>query len=322
MRIDILTLFPEMCEAVLSESILKRARGAGLVEIHCRDIRPYTKDKHHRVDDSPYGGGFGLVMQAQPVYDCYRALCAELGKKPHLIYMSPAGQTLTQQKVKALSEMDNLVLLCGHYEGMDERVLEEIVDEEVSIGDYVLTGGELPALVLADSITRMQPGVLAADEAFEKESHYDFLLEYPQYTKPPVWMNRAVPEVLLTGHHGNIDRWQREQMLERTLKRRPDLLQKAQLTAADILYLRTFPESRDCPFLTDRLADCVEDYVRTQKKVSPTSLQRKFKMEYALAVRMLDILEQRGVVSAYEKGKPRTVLPSQGEEYVEISETE
>ena len=308
MRIDILTLFPDMCEAVLGESILKRARGAGLIEINCRDIRPYTLDKHHRVDDSPYGGGYGLVMQAQPVYDCYQALCTELGKKPHLIYMSPAGKTLTQQKVRELSKLDNLVLLCGHYEGMDERVLEEIVDEEISIGDYVLTGGELPALVVADSIARMQPGVLAADEAFEKESHYSFLLEYPQYTKPPVWRDRAVPEILFTGHHEKIDAWQRRQMLERTLKRRPDLLEKAELNAQDILYLYSFPESEDCPFLFDRLTDEAETYVRTQKKVSPTSLQRKLKTDYALAVRLLDALEERGVVSAYEKGKPRTVL--------------
>ena len=191
MRIDILTLFPEMCEAVLSESILKRARGAGLIDIRCRDIRPYTLDKHHRVDDSPYGGGYGLVMQAQPVYDCFEALCAETGDRPHLVYLSPAGQTLTQSKARELAALPHLALLCGHYEGMDERVIEEIVDEEISIGDYVLTGGELPALVLADCITRMQPGVLAADEAFEKESHYASLLEYPQYTKPPVWHGRG-----------------------------------------------------------------------------------------------------------------------------------
>ena len=308
MRIDILTLFPAMCEAVLSESILKRARGAGLVDIRCRDIRAYTLDKHHRVDDAPYGGGYGLVMQAQPIYDCYRALCAEVGTKPHLVYLSPAGQTLTQQKVRELSRMEHVALLCGHYEGVDERVLEEIVDEEISIGDYVLTGGELPALVLADSITRMLPGVLAADEAFEKESHYASLLEYPQYTKPPVWRDRAVPEILFSGHHGNVDAWQRQQMLSRTLLRRPDLLEHAQLDAADFLYLYTFPQSRDLPFLFERLTDCAEAYVRTQKKVSPTSLQRKLKTDYALSVRLLDALEARGVVSAYEKGKPRVVL--------------
>ena len=308
MRIDILTLFPDMCEAVLSESILKRARGAGLVDIRCRDIRPYTLDKHHRVDDSPYGGGYGLVMQAQPIYDCFRALCTETGDRPHLIYLSPAGRTLTQQKVRELAGMTHIALLCGHYEGVDERVLEEIVDEEISIGDYVLTGGELPALVLADSITRLLPGVLAADEAFEKESHYGALLEYPQYTKPPVWHDRAVPEILFSGHHANVEAWQRRQMLERTLLRRPDLLEKAQLDAADILYLYTFPQGRELPFLFTKLTDCAEQYVNTQKKVSPTSLQRKLKTDYALAVRLLDALEARGVVSAYTPGRPREVL--------------
>ena len=311
MRIDILTLFPAMCEAVLSESILKRARGAGLVDIRCRDIRAYTLDRHHRVDDSPYGGGYGLVMQAQPIYDCFASLCAETGTRPHLIYMSPAGQLLTQEKVRQLSRMDHIALLCGHYEGVGERVLEEIADEEISVGDYVLTGGELPALVLADSITRMLPGVLAADEAFEKESHYASLLEYPQYTKPPVWRGRAVPEILFSGHHAHVDAWQRRQMLERTLLRRPELLRGAELSAEDILYLYTFPQSGALPFLFDRLTDCAEQYVRTQKKVSPTSLQRKLKTDYALAVRLLDALEKRGVVSAYEKGKPRLVLTAE-----------
>ncbi len=238
MRIDILTLFPDMCEAVLSESIMKRARGAGLIEINCRDIRAYTKDKHHRVDDSPYGGGYGLIMQAQPIHDCFMSLCEELCKRPKLIYMSPQGATLTQEKVKELSKLDNLVLLCGHYEGIDERVIEEIVDEEISIGDYVLTGGELPALVLSDAIARMQPGVLSADEAFEKESHYSHLLEYPQYTRPFEWHGMEVPEVLISGHHANIEQWQREKMLERTLERRPDLLGLADLTDKDKKYLR------------------------------------------------------------------------------------
>lgn len=238
MRIDILTLFPDMCEEVLSESIMKRARGAGLIEINCRDIRAYTKDKHHRVDDSPYGGGYGLIMQAQPIHDCFMSLCEELRKRPKLIYMSPQGATLTQEKVKELSKLDNLVLLCGHYEGIDERVIEEIVDEEISIGDYVLTGGELPALVLSDAIARMQPGVLSADEAFEKESHYSHLLEYPQYTRPFEWHGMEVPEVLISGHHANIEQWQREKMLERTLERRPDLLGLADLTDKDKKYLR------------------------------------------------------------------------------------
>ncbi|MCR5483959.1 MAG: tRNA (guanosine(37)-N1)-methyltransferase TrmD [Clostridiales bacterium] len=245
MRIDILTLFPDMCYSVLSESILKRARGAGLIEINCRDIRAYTKDKHHRVDDSPYGGGYGLIMQTQPIYDCFMSLCDELGKRPHLVYMSPQGQVLTQEKVKELSKLDNLALLCGHYEGVDERILDEIVDEEISIGDYVLTGGELPALVIADAVTRMQPGVLAADEAFEKESHFSGLLEYPQYTRPFDWHGAEVPEILLSGHHANIERWQREQSLMRTFDRRPDLLSDAELSDADKKFLKKYIEEKN-----------------------------------------------------------------------------
>ena len=180
MRIDLLTLFPEMCDAVLRESIIGRARERGLVELNCRNIRDYTLDKHNRVDDTPYGGGMGMVMQAQPIYDCFQALCEEIGKRPRLIYLSPQGRVLTQQRVRKLAEYDNLALLCGHYEGVDERVIAELVDEEISIGDYVLTGGELPALVLTDAICRMLPGVLANEEAFQEESHFHSLLEYPQ----------------------------------------------------------------------------------------------------------------------------------------------
>ncbi len=308
MRIDILTLFPAMCEAVLSESIMKRARGAGLIEINCRDIRAYTKDKHHRVDDSPYGGGFGLVMQNQPIYDCYRSLCEDIGKKPYVVYMSPAGKPLTQQKAVELASNENIAIVCGHYEGVDERVLEEIVDEEISIGDYVLTGGELPALVLADCIARMEPGVLAADEAFEKESHYSFLLEHPQYTKPPEWNGREVPNVLMSGNHKNIEQWQREKSLERTLKRRPDMLIKADLSATDILYLYAFEESKECPFLFDKLLLKVEEFVKTQKKISPTTLSRKLKTDLKMAVKLVRELEKRGVIAPSEKGKPHEVI--------------
>ena len=223
MRIDILTLFPEMCEAYYSESVIGRARGKGLIEINAVNIRDYTLDKHNRVDDTPYGGGMGMLMQAQPIYDCFNALCEKLGKRPHLIFMSPEGKTLTQQRATALSELDNIALLCGHYEGVDERVLEAIVDEEISIGDYVLTGGELPALVLTDCIARMVDGVLPNDEAKSKESHYDGLLEYPQYTKPAVWNGMSVPDVLLSGHHANIEKWREEQSLKRTKERRPDM---------------------------------------------------------------------------------------------------
>ena len=237
MRIDILTLFPEMCNSVLSESIIGRARENGFVEIECTDIRDYTADKHNRVDDAPYGGGPGMIMQAQPIYDCFEALCKKLGKRPRLIYMSPQGKVLTQQKVKELAQEESIAILCGHYEGVDERVIEEIVDEEISIGDYVLTGGELPALILADSIARMLPGVLAGEEAYSEESHYSSLLEYPQYTRPPEWHGRQVPQVLLSGHHGNIKKWRREQSLKRTYERRADLLERAQLDKNDKKFL-------------------------------------------------------------------------------------
>ena len=237
MRIDILTLFPELCEAVLKESIVGRSRERGLVEINCLNIRDYTTDKHRRVDDSPYGGGAGMILQAQPIYDCFAALCEDSGKRPHLIYLSPQGKVLTQDRIKELSAMGNIALLCGHYEGVDERIIEEIVDEEVSIGDYVLTGGELPALVLADSITRILPGVLASDESFEQESHYASLLEYPQYTRPYDWHGAEVPDVLLSGHHANITQWRREQSLKRTWERRPEMLKTAELDKKDREFL-------------------------------------------------------------------------------------
>lgn len=224
MRIDILTLFPEMCESVLSESIIGRAREKKCVEIHCRQIRSFSTDKHNRVDDAPYGGGMGMIMQPQPIYDCFTTLCEEIGERPYLVYMSPQGKTLTQEKVKELSKLSNLAILCGHYEGVDERVLEEIVDEEISVGDYVLTGGELPALIVADSVSRMLPGVLSDETCFTDESHFSGLLEYPQYTRPPVWHERAVPEVLLSGNHAKIERFRRKKAFERTLKKRPEML--------------------------------------------------------------------------------------------------
>lgn len=237
MRIDILTLFPEMCLSVLNESIIGRARESGAVTIECRNIRDYTLDKHNRVDDAPYGGGTGMIMQTQPIYDCFESLCSELGTRPHLVYMSPKGKVLTQAKAKELSQLENIAILCGHYEGVDERVLEEIVDEEISIGDYVITGGELPALILADCISRMLPGVLPNEDAFTLESHYSGLLEYPQYTRPYEWHGKTVPEVLISGHHANIQKWQREKSLEITLAKRPDLLSKADLTEQDKVYL-------------------------------------------------------------------------------------
>lgn len=237
MRIDILTLFPAMCDAVMSESIIGRARQAGKVEINAIDIRDYTLDKHRRVDDKPYGGGMGMVMAPQPIYDCFQALCEEIGTRPHLIYLTPQGKTLTQERVKELAKLDNIALLCGHYEGIDERVIDALEPEEISVGDYVLTGGELPALIVADAVSRMLPGVLSDDECFEEESHYNSLLEYPQYTHPSEWQGRTVPDVLLSGHHANVEKWRRERSLERTFERRPDMLETASLTEIDKLFL-------------------------------------------------------------------------------------
>lgn len=238
MRIDIMTLFPEMCESVLNESIIGRARQQGAVEIECINIRDYTLDKHNRVDDAPYGGGMGMLMQTQPIYDCYEYIKKNSGgQNPHLIYMSPQGKTLTQERVKELAKMPHIVLLCGHYEGIDQRIIDEIVDEEISIGDYVLTGGELPALVLADSIARMIDGVLPNDEAKALESHYNGLLEYPQYTRPFEWHGEKVPAVLISGHHANIEKWRHEKSLEVTLKKRPEMLKKANLSKKDKEYL-------------------------------------------------------------------------------------
>ena len=227
MRIDIATLFPDMCEAVLGESIIGRARKAGKIELHCHQIRDYTLDKHHRVDDSPYGGGKGMVMQAEPIYRCYQAVCAELDEKPYVIYMSPKGNVFSQKKAAELSEKKNIFVICGHYEGVDQRIIDKIVDEEISIGDYVLTGGELPAMVICDAAARLVPGVLAADECFMDESHYSGLLEYPHYTRPEVWEGMEVPPVLLTGHHKNIAAWRHEQALKITAERRPDMLEKS-----------------------------------------------------------------------------------------------
>ncbi|MBR5371585.1 MAG: tRNA (guanosine(37)-N1)-methyltransferase TrmD [Oscillospiraceae bacterium] len=226
MRIEIATLFPEMCEAVLSTSIIGRARAKGAIEVQCHQIRQYTLDKHNRVDDSPFGGGMGLVMQAQPIYDCWKAVAAMDGQPMHTIYLSPKGKTLTQQRVRELAEIPRIFMLCGHYEGVDQRVLDRIVDEEISIGDYVLTGGELPALVLTDAIARMCENVLPSAEAYEDESHYNGLLEYPQYTRPEIWEGEGVPAVLLSGHHKNIRAWRTEQSIALTKERRPDLWSK------------------------------------------------------------------------------------------------
>ncbi len=233
MRIDILTLFPEMCNTVMNESIIGRAQKAGKVEIVCTNIRDFAGNKHNKVDDTSYGGGMGMIMAANPIYECYKSLYNEDEPKPHLVYLSPKGTKFNQAKAVEFSKLDRLVLLCGHYEGIDQRVIDEIVDEEISIGDFVLTGGELPALTVADAVCRMLPGVLSEDICFEEESHFDGLLEYPQYTKPAVWHDREVPEVLLSGNHAKINEWRRVQSLEITMEKRPDMLKLENLSEKD-----------------------------------------------------------------------------------------
>ncbi len=229
----------------MQESIIGRAQKKGAVEIHTTQIRDFAFDKHNRVDDCPFGGGKGMLMMAEPIALCIEDLTARIGHKPHLIYMSPWGNVLTQKRVRELSEYPGLAFLCGHYEGVDERVLETFVDEYLSIGDYVLTGGELPALVTADAVCRMLPGVLSDDECFEEESHFNGLLEHPQYTRPAVWREQEVPPVLISGHHANIRKWKREESLRRTYRFRPDLLKCADLDEQDRKYLEEMMKNGD-----------------------------------------------------------------------------
>ena len=224
MRFDIMTIFPEMVDRILGESVIGRARKSGYITVACHNIRDYSDNKHRKTDDTPYGGGFGMVMMCQPVVDCIRDVKSRLEGKTRVIYLSPQGKVLTQQKARELCQYDNLVLLCGHYEGIDERIIELEVDEELSVGDYVLTGGELPAAILVDCISRLQEGVLADPDCYEKESLSGGLLEHPQYTKPRVFEGLEVPEVLVNGNHALQEKWRMEQALERTRRKRPDLL--------------------------------------------------------------------------------------------------
>ena len=221
-----MTLFPDMVRSVLDSSITGRAQAAGHITVNAHNIRDYTQDKHRRVDDTPYGGGKGMLMMPQPVCDCHDAIKATLpeGTKVRTVYMSPKGAVFTQKKAEELLEYDCLILLCGHYEGIDQRALDLVVDEYISVGDYVLTGGEIPACIVVDAVSRLIDGVLAAPECYESESLQNGLLEYPQYTRPPIYRGLSVPDVLLSGHHGNIDKWRREEALRTTEERRPDLL--------------------------------------------------------------------------------------------------
>ena len=239
MNFHVLTLFPDMIVNGLNTSVTGRALAAGKIHLNAVDIREYSKDKHKHVDDYPYGGGAGMVMQPEPVCLAYEDLTRQSDSRPRVIYVTPQGATFTQSMAEEFAKEEELVFLCGHYEGVDERILEEIVTDYVSIGDYVLTGGELPAMVMIDAISRLIPGVLNNDESAEFESFHDNLLEHPHYTRPVEFRGKRVPDVLLSGHHANIEKWRREQSLKRTLERRPDLLEDAPLSREDIRYLKT-----------------------------------------------------------------------------------
>ncbi len=240
MNFHVLTLFPEMIENGLNTSILGRAAAKGLLSFEAINIRDYTLERHGQVDDYPYGGGAGMVMQAEPIYRAYEALTERIGKRPRVIYMTPQGQVFNQKIAEELAKEEELVFLCGHYEGVDERVLEMIVTDQLSAGDYVLTGGELPAMMMIDCISRLVPGVLNNHVSAEFESFHDNLLEYPQYTRPEVFMDRKVPEILLSGHHANIEKWRREQSIIRTFHRRPELLKDAALSEKEQKFLREY----------------------------------------------------------------------------------
>lgn len=245
MKFDILTLFPEMFEAVLDSSIIGRAKEKGLIELNYIQIRDFAFNKHRQVDDYPYGGGAGMVMQAEPIYQAYLSITENLDYKPHTIYMSPQGKTFRQSKAKQLAKKyEHIIILCGHYEGVDRRILDEIVDEEISIGDFVLTGGEIAAMAVVDAAARMIPGVLKSEESFSEESHFSGLLEYPQYTRPEVWHGKAVPEILLSGHHKNITEWKRKKAIETTFKKRRGMLSKAKLTDKEREYAEELKKNK------------------------------------------------------------------------------
>lgn len=235
MRIDIMTLFPDTVNSVLHESIIGRAAKKGIIEINCIQIRDFTENKQCQVDDYPYGGGWGCVMMAQPLKSCLDSIKAQtVGRKSRVIYMSPQGQPYNQETAKRLKrDYDHLVLVCGHYEGIDERFIEECVDEEISLGDFVLTGGEIAAMAVADSVCRLVPGVLADEQCYTGESHWEGLLEYPQYTRPEVWEGRSVPEVLINGDHSKVETWRRKKQIERTMQKRPDMFEKLELTSKE-----------------------------------------------------------------------------------------
>lgn len=244
-RFDVLTLFPDMFRAVLGDSIINRAVEKGIIELNFIDIRDFTENKHRKVDDYPYSGGGGMLMAAQPIYDAYQSIAKDLDYKPFTVYMSPQGKVFNQKMAVELAEYKHIVILCGHYEGVDQRVLDMIADAEISLGDFVLTGGEIPAMAVIDAVSRMIPGVLANENSYSDESHFSGLLEYPQYTRPEEFMGVKIPEVLISGHHANINKWKRQEALRNTLKKRPDLLEKAELSDEDIKFLKSIKEQRE-----------------------------------------------------------------------------
>lgn len=245
MRFYVLTLFPDMIRDGLNHSIIKRGIDSGIIEIIPIDIRDFSTNKHRQVDDYPYGGGAGMVMQPQPIYDAYCSIKDKLSENSPVLYMSPQGRVFDQKMAEKLSKLNDMVILCGHYEGVDERIIEEIVTDEVSIGDFVLTGGELPAMSIIDSVSRLISGVLNKEESHMDESFSNGLLEYPQYTRPPVFNGREVPEILTSGNHGKVDEWRHQKALERTLKKRPELLETAELSKKDVEYLDKLKEKYD-----------------------------------------------------------------------------
>ncbi len=245
MKFDVLTLFPAMLEAVLGDSIIARARKAGILDMNFIQIRDFSKNKHKKTDDAPYSGGGGMLMTPQPIYDAYQSIAKDLPYKPHTVYMSPQGTVFNQKKAIELSKKEHIVILCGHYEGVDQRVLDMIVDEEISIGDFVLTGGEIPAMALIDSVARMLEGTLSGESNYTNESHYSGLLEYPQYTRPEEFMGVGIPEVLLSGHHKNIEEWKRQKSIEVTYRKRPDLLDNIELEGKDLAFLEALKERNE-----------------------------------------------------------------------------
>ncbi len=293
MNFHILTLFPDMVMGGLGTSITGRAMESKTISVEAIDIRDYSKDKHRHVDDAPYGGGAGMVMQPGPVCEAYEALCGRIGRKPRLIYMTPQGRVFNQTIAEELAKEEDLVFLCGHYEGIDERALELIATDYLSVGDYVLTGGELPAMVMIDCISRLVPGVLNNDASAEEESFHDSLLEYPQYTRPEVFRGMEVPEVLLSGHHKNIEEWRRQQSIKRTLERRPDLLEHASLTMKEVKYLDSLRREKGDLEILEELIDqyvkSLNDEVsagRTKRKAMAAA--KKLLAEKACTVRELE----------------------------------